>query len=820
MSETRRIFKIFLGSPSDLTEERKAAKSFVDDINAEVGEHFGCQVELVGWEDTLPGIGRPQEIINRDLDGCDAFVGMLWKRWGTSPGSQYTSGFEEEFERSLARALKEDRPKISLFFKNISESELTDPGEQLKQVQNFRERVFGERKLLAGTFSNLTDFQRQFRLCVMRFLTRQIEAENLASSEKNQAPLALTQTSQTADPGPATPLSVEGALFLRNFVSSAEKASDAQPLAAEEVARLRLLSIIAAVNGNDEQSLGPHDANLLFAARAKFDYGPPEISGMLESGLDHYRNETVPLWHWVLKFNGFKSGTLPFFSISGSSERRLGALKAMSFIMEPIAKEGRFGRNKILSVWFRKGAENILRLAALEYLEQCGQMSDLSYIDEEIQKNEAQTSNAAASAFIRITLRNDRLAALEALYTLQPVTVSTDLMHQIFSRDAEFNNEILLRGLNHRNTKVRTTIVKLLRGLDALPEDAAETLLDDAAAEVRYEAMQALISVGRNYSIEQAKAILVRKRPTGPRLGLSDVRQVGIEGEALLERYIEKFFDTLTVAQLANKDRIAIFDQHAYFALVRRDFRLRGDDLRKAVLNEFVERFEAILEAIGKRFEEKSELAGKTRSLSNHLRREFTQEGLEIICRKLELKDLPLVRTMLARDGLGYSVAYLNYLAKLGEWCDVPLVIAALDLPDYGPKFMALSSDFWISKCEDAARTIYALGKGRTSDLLSITMPGSMLAKLIPLISDKAFSELSDAQIFPLFQSKSEEVRKIVSLKYIRVFNRHRIKQFLETCIGSDQVYYNVVHWLDFGISVPRDRMLRAARMALDDVKP
>ncbi|MBK7294817.1 MAG: hypothetical protein IPI84_13845 [Holophagaceae bacterium] len=81
----RRFVTIFLASPGDLAEERKVAKEIVDDFNSQLADALGYQVELVGWEDTLPGVGRPQAIINRDLDGCD-FVGMLWKRWGTPPG--------------------------------------------------------------------------------------------------------------------------------------------------------------------------------------------------------------------------------------------------------------------------------------------------------------------------------------------------------------------------------------------------------------------------------------------------------------------------------------------------------------------------------------------------------------------------------------------------------------------------------------------------------------------------------------------------------------------------------------------------------------
>jgi hypothetical protein len=93
----RDVLTVFIGSPGDLQEERKAARQVVDRLNRNVGRNLGLHVDLRGWEDTLPGAGRPQEIINEDLMDSDLFVGLLYRRWG-SPSGEYTSGFEEEYE--------------------------------------------------------------------------------------------------------------------------------------------------------------------------------------------------------------------------------------------------------------------------------------------------------------------------------------------------------------------------------------------------------------------------------------------------------------------------------------------------------------------------------------------------------------------------------------------------------------------------------------------------------------------------------------------------------------------------------------------------
>lgn len=818
MAGTRRFVKVFLASPGDLAEERKVAKVIVDDFNSQLADALGYQVELVGWEDTLPGVGRPQAIINRDLDGCDLFVGMLWKRWGTPPGTEpYTSGFEEEFKRSMTRNATEGRPEISLLLKDLDAASLADPGDHLKKVVAFKDQVFAEKKLLAGTFSDVRDFEGKFRKCIQGYVIALASRDKASESEKDQAPLAEMQTTPATVPGPTTPLSVEGAMFLRSFLATAEKATDEHPLAADDVARVRLLSIIAAVHGNDQQSLGSHDANLLFRARTKFEFGRRELDGLLDDGLANFKNENVPLWHWVAAVNGFKNNILPFCSAVGTTDRRVGALKAMRLIAEPIMEGEQFGRKEIVPLWFAKAAEIAVRVAALEYLSECGQPSDLPHINDEFARNETQTTSAAANAIIRITLSDDRRAALEALYTLQPNTVKQDLLDALFSRDGEFDDEVLLRGLNHRNVLVRTTVVKLLQERGALVTSVAEPMLSDSDADVRYLVLRALVASGRSYSVEQAKAVLVRNNPAPTGLGLLAMSQTDTEGEAVLEDYTKQFFDSLTVAQLEEMSQSDIFDQNAYFALIRRDFRLRGDDLRRAVANQFVDRFESLLGGMAKRYGTQTDLVEKIRSLGKHLRSVFTREGLDMIGGRLDATDLTLVRTMLASGSVNYSVADLQYLAKFGQWCDIPLVIASLDRPEYGRKPTSILSIANNTKYEDAARTLYAIGKHRLNDLLATTMPGHLLARIIPLIPDKSFQGLADAGIVTLMRSETEDVRKFASLKYVRAFSRRQVKQFLEKYMAGDQFYYNVIHWFDFGMSVPRERLLRATGKALAD---
>ena len=150
----RRLLKVFIASPGDLQPERQSTRAVVDEINLTLGRPFNVSIDLLGWEDTLPGVGRPQELINRDVDDCDLFIGLIWKRWGTHPGGHYSSGFEEEYERAHQRKQSTEKPEIWLAFKQVPQDQLNDPGDQLKRVLAFKQAENAARRVLYHEFTD------------------------------------------------------------------------------------------------------------------------------------------------------------------------------------------------------------------------------------------------------------------------------------------------------------------------------------------------------------------------------------------------------------------------------------------------------------------------------------------------------------------------------------------------------------------------------------------------------------------------------------------------------------------------------------------
>lgn len=170
----RTLLSIFIGSPGDLQAEREIARNVIDRINKRIARHLGVQVELRGWEDTLPGYSRPQAVINEDLKECDMFLGLLWQRWGTRPSEdgEYTSGFEEEYYLALELREKGEMQEIMLFFKDMSEDLRHDPGEQASKVIEFRHSVEAKREVLYSTFDTPEAWKEVLYDILAEYLTK------------------------------------------------------------------------------------------------------------------------------------------------------------------------------------------------------------------------------------------------------------------------------------------------------------------------------------------------------------------------------------------------------------------------------------------------------------------------------------------------------------------------------------------------------------------------------------------------------------------------------------------------------------------------
>ena len=151
-------YSIFIGSPSGLDDERRKFRVSLEKCSRHHGIEKGALFHPVGWEDTIGGAGRPQELINDDLRQCDYAVFVLHDRWGSPTGSGYSSGTEEEWAlaEELYRANK--IRNIALFFKQVDPGKIADPGQHLKPVLEFKKRIEEEKRYLFKQYRTIDEF--------------------------------------------------------------------------------------------------------------------------------------------------------------------------------------------------------------------------------------------------------------------------------------------------------------------------------------------------------------------------------------------------------------------------------------------------------------------------------------------------------------------------------------------------------------------------------------------------------------------------------------------------------------------------------------
>ncbi|MDR7026463.1 DUF4062 domain-containing protein [Pseudomonas peli] len=140
MPRNETILNVFVASPSDVNDERKALDSIVQELNKTWSKNLNLRLDLLKWEtDIHPSFGDySQNVINEQIDDdYDIFIAIFWSRIGTkTPKAE--SGTLEEFERAYAR-YKSDKPtEIMIYFKDqaIPPSRM-DPL-QLQNIHNLK----------------------------------------------------------------------------------------------------------------------------------------------------------------------------------------------------------------------------------------------------------------------------------------------------------------------------------------------------------------------------------------------------------------------------------------------------------------------------------------------------------------------------------------------------------------------------------------------------------------------------------------------------------------------------------------------------------
>ena len=171
--------RVFLASPGDVSKERNKAEQVVAELNRSIAPLLGIMIELVRWEDFVPGMGRPEEVIlqQADIEQCDVFVGIIWNRFGT-PTGHADSGTEEEFEVAYSCWKKNNKPRIMFYFcQNSSNLQTLQEIQQKEKVINFRNKF--SKLGIFNEYQEAADFESLLR----ENLTKHLLSLNVPATE-------------------------------------------------------------------------------------------------------------------------------------------------------------------------------------------------------------------------------------------------------------------------------------------------------------------------------------------------------------------------------------------------------------------------------------------------------------------------------------------------------------------------------------------------------------------------------------------------------------------------------------------------------------
>ena len=167
MASSLTQLRVFLATPTGLDTERQVFRDAVRHFNEDYGHESGFVLVTVGCEQVSGGAGRPQDIINKEVRASDYLVALIWDRWGTptSTDPKYNSGTQEELAVALEclRNPGTEMRNVAIFFKAVDERRLSDPGQQLAQVLQFRLKLEVCKELLFQTFDTPEELRRHLQ---------------------------------------------------------------------------------------------------------------------------------------------------------------------------------------------------------------------------------------------------------------------------------------------------------------------------------------------------------------------------------------------------------------------------------------------------------------------------------------------------------------------------------------------------------------------------------------------------------------------------------------------------------------------------------
>jgi formylglycine-generating enzyme required for sulfatase activity len=194
--------RIFLSSPGDVADERRAARLVIERLRTDPLLRNQVDLVTIAWDDpdaATPMLATmtPQEAINRGLakpSDCEIVIVILWARLGTPlpleyvkpDGTRYLSGTEWEYWDAVEASRKADGLPLVVIYRRagapalqLDDPKFADKYEQWQRVQTF----FADFTDLDGsirqgynTHTSTDDFSRQLEIHLKQLIRQVVDA--------------------------------------------------------------------------------------------------------------------------------------------------------------------------------------------------------------------------------------------------------------------------------------------------------------------------------------------------------------------------------------------------------------------------------------------------------------------------------------------------------------------------------------------------------------------------------------------------------------------------------------------------------------------
>ncbi len=785
--QVRRVLSVFLASPNDVVDERLLAREAVDFVNRLAGPQLGWYVELVVWEDTPPAFKRPQTVINKGVDTCDLFVGILWERWG-QPTGEYSSGFEEEFQRARRRHVETGSPEIWLFFCRVDPKKIADPGDQLKLVLAFKREQIERRELLFKEYESPEEWRLKFIESLLKYLFEQTPVPRVLEVAAEE-PVAAARGAGVIEPLSEASPSVSGSSpqlretldQLSDLVARPEFHSSARSLTSLNdfhVARLNLLAISLMTQIDGRVLLDVMTANRLYSYYKDVQPTPAERNLILRT-LVADRNDLVPGWFWLRTMQPGVIERLLFHYAETDSSVSVRSRALLLLGKLGVHPQGDAAQQKKFFAKLARHEDATIRLSALDYYAAIGTLDDLEIVEQGLNDRAAAVRDAAARARFRILLRHDVGRSLELFASGDRAADGTQLQpHAARLRDKELQD-----ALTSENAQARRFAAEELKRRGELTEDRARALTRDPSPLVRAVGFEDLIDRGVPVTPEEIDNAF--KAAGAPTLlgGLSGDR-VDIDG------LLFKIYATYSPERLEKElHPLALHGVIAYRVLALRHFdkvsvRLRrdlGDELT-AFDEEGERRIREELGEIGVRMWRQA--TERTPNLREFTRQMFLTVALEGLVEKGTADDVGFARKHITASHYYLQLQAVRLIHRFGEATDLD-VLLPLATGSYGE----------VRRIATEAALKLSPGLAGAAATLFESDDPYLVGLALKVVADVPPAE-AEGIVDGLLESEKEAVRVKAVAYLLRKLSVHEVERFLGDYL-EPPYYYNVACWLD-----------------------